>query len=82
MTLDILAEPLLELVVGVEQGRHHKVEQGPELCHRVLDRGPGQQKATPTLELQQHFPALTVGRLDGLGLVEDHVLPGVLVEVL
>ena len=31
--LDVLAEPLVELIVRVEQGRHDKVQQGPQLCN-------------------------------------------------
>lgn len=37
--LDILREPLLELVVVIKQLGHNKVQQSPELRHCVLDRG-------------------------------------------
>lgn len=37
--LDVFGEPLLELLVGVEELGHYEVEQGPELGHCVLDGG-------------------------------------------
>ncbi len=33
MTLDVLGEPLVELFVRVEQGRHDEVKQRPQLQH-------------------------------------------------
>ena len=49
--LDVLREPLLELLVIVEQLWHDKVKQGPELGHRVLDWCTGQQKSVSRIEL-------------------------------
>ena len=49
--LDVLREPLLELLVIVEQLWHDKVKQGPELGHRVLDWCTGQQKSISRIEL-------------------------------
>lgn len=66
VSLDVLAEPLLELVVGVEQGRHHEVKEGPELRHGVLYGGTGEQEAAPAPELEQQPPTLAAGGLDGL----------------
>ena len=33
--LDVLREPLVELVVRVEQARHDKVEQSPQFCTEI-----------------------------------------------
>ena len=30
--LDVLREPLVELIVGVEQTRHNEVQEGPQFC--------------------------------------------------
>ena len=30
--LDVLREPLVELIVGVEQARHDEVQEGPQFC--------------------------------------------------
>ncbi len=55
VALDVLTEPLVELVMRIEQERHDKMQQRPELhrsahedhqaClrHTVLNRGAGQQ---------------------------------------
>ena len=61
MVLDVSAEPVVELAVGVEQGRHDEVEQRPQLGHRVLDRCARQEDPAATLEAQQVLPALAVG---------------------
>lgn len=41
--LDVLGKPFLELFVIIEQLWHDEVEQGPELCHGILDRSPCEQ---------------------------------------
>lgn len=43
--------------------------------HRVLNRRSGQEKSVTTVEIQQDIPPRTRATFDGLGLVEDHVLP-------
>lgn len=35
--LDALAEPLVELLVAVKKSGHDEMEEGPQLCHVVLD---------------------------------------------
>ena len=30
--LDVLREPLVELIVGVEQARHNEMQEGPQFC--------------------------------------------------
>jgi len=40
--LDVLGEPLIEQLMGVEEVRHHKVEQRPQFGHVVLDRRTGE----------------------------------------
>src|SRR4029077_5147494 len=35
--LDILGKPLTELIMRIEQGRHDKVQQSPQLLHIVLN---------------------------------------------
>ena len=59
----------------VKEFGHDKVKQSPQLCHRVLDRRARQQKPVTRVELEEHFPATTQVILDGLGLVENHVVP-------
>lgn len=43
--LNVLAEPLLELLERVEETRHDEVQERPELAHRVLDGRARQQQA-------------------------------------
>lgn len=81
-TFDALREPLAELVVRVEERRHDKVEESPELVHRVLDRRAGEEQSVAAAEAEERLPPRRAGRLDRLRLVEDHVLPLDLVEVL
>ena len=71
MSFNVFAEPLLELVVGVKEGGHDEMEQGPELGHGVLYGGTGEKKTAAALELEQHFPALAAGRLDRLGFIQN-----------
>ncbi|TFA99797.1 hypothetical protein CCMA1212_008205 [Trichoderma ghanense] len=79
--LDVLGEPFTELVVGVKERRHDEVQQGPQLLHVVLDGGTRQQQAVSAVEAEQALPSGAGRALDGLGLVEDHVLPSHLLEV-
>lgn len=50
MRLDVLGEPFLELVVGVEEFGHDEVEEGPEFGHGVLDGGSGEEQAVSGIE--------------------------------
>ena len=50
MLLDIFGEPLLKLLVVIKKLGHDEVEQGPKLCHRVLDWGTGEEKSVPCVE--------------------------------
>ncbi|KAH6603254.1 hypothetical protein Trco_008029 [Trichoderma cornu-damae] len=79
--LDVLGKPFAELVVRIEERRHDEVQQGPQLLHVVLDGGAGEQQAVPAVEAEQALPAGAGRALDGLGLVENHVLPSHLLEV-
>lgn len=81
-TFDALREPLAELVVRVKERRHDEVEKSPELVHRVLDRRASEEQSVAAAEAEERFPSRRAGRLDRLRLVEDHVLPLDLVEVL
>ena len=80
--LDVLREPVVELVVRVEEGRHDKVQQRPQLGHGVLYGRAAEEEAVPAAELKQHLPPLRGRGLDGLGLVQHQVLPPDAVEVL
>ena len=74
-SLDVFGEPLLELLMIVEQLWHNKMEQGPELSHRVLDRCASQKKSISCVELKKYFPATRQVILDCLSFIEDHVVP-------
>ena len=82
VALDVLGEPLAELVVRVEERRHDEVEQRPQLVHRVLDRRAREQKAVPAAEAEERLPARARRAFDRLRFVEDHVLPLDALEVL
>lgn len=43
MALDVLGEPLVELVMWVKHCGHDEVEKSPQLCHAVLYGGPAEQ---------------------------------------
>ena len=43
VTLNVLGEPLAELVVRVEQARHDEMKKSPKFLHVVLDRCTRQQ---------------------------------------
>lgn len=73
--LYIPGKPLLELVVGVEELRHDEVEQGPEFRHCVLNRGSCQEELVSASEAQQCVPSLGLYVFDGLGFVQNDVLP-------
>ena len=53
--LDVLGEPLLELLVRVEQLGHDEVQQRPQLGHRVLDGRSREQQPVPAVERQQRL---------------------------
>jgi hypothetical protein len=38
--LNILREPFVELVMGIEQTRHDEVQQCPKLCTRGISQSP------------------------------------------
>ncbi len=75
MGLDIFGEPFVEQLMGVEEVRHHEVEQSPQLSHVILDRSTSQQETVPGLELFQGIPSLRKNVLDGLSFVQNHELP-------
>ena len=41
MSLNVLAEPLIEPLMRVEEGGHDEVQQSPQLRHGVLYRSAG-----------------------------------------
>ena len=43
--------------------------------HRILNRRASQQKAVTALEIEQDVPPCACRTLDGLGFIQDHVLP-------
>ena len=48
--LDVLGEPLLKLLVIIEELRHDEVKQCPQLSHRVLNWCTRQQQPITSLE--------------------------------
>ena len=58
------------------------MQERPKFRHRVLNGCAGEKESVATLELQQHLPALGRRGFDGLGLVQDQVLPLDPVEIL
>lgn len=71
----VFAEPFLELLVVVEKLRHDEVKQGPQFCHRVLDRCARQKKSVACVEAKKDLPTATCIVLDCLSLVKNHVVP-------
>ena len=59
----------------IEELGHNEMEQCPQLSHRVLNRSSSQKQSISSLELQKYFPASTQVILDGLGLVQNHIIP-------
>lgn len=53
----------------IEELRHDEVEQGPKLCHGVLDWSSRKQQPVSGLEVEQSFPTATVVVLDRLSFV-------------
>lgn len=43
--------------------------------HRILDRSTCEEKAVTAVEAEESLPSCTLGALDSLGLVKNHVLP-------
>ena len=96
--LDILGEPLVELIMRVKKAGHDEMEQCPELCvkvndcwrcwhilltlHGVLNRCTSQKQTIATLESKQCLPPYARGILDVLSLIEDHILPFHTLEIL
>jgi hypothetical protein len=72
---NVLREPFLELLMGVEELRHDKVEKGPQLCHRVLDRSTSQEESVSCIELKQYLPPSTQVIFYSLRLIENHIMP-------
>ena len=70
-----VGEPLLELVVGLKDGRHEEVHQAPELHEAVLQRCPGQKDPVLGVEVQQGLPLQALPVLDQVRLVEDEEVP-------
>ena len=75
MRLNVFREPLLELLMAIEKPRHYEMQEGPKLCHRVLNRGTCQKQAVACVELEQDLPSPTQVILDRLGFIQDHVMP-------
>ena len=63
VALNVAGEPLVELLVRVKHGGHDEVEQSPQLLHRVLDGGTGQEETVTTVEAEQYLPPYTVEEL-------------------
>lgn len=59
----------------LEDLRHQKVHQRPELHQRVLERRAGEKEPALRVEVEQRLPPLGSEVLDILGLVQDEVLP-------
>ena len=53
-----------------------------DLLHGVLYRRAGEQEAVAAAEGEKNFPAHAGAALDGLSLVQNHILPLDPVEVL
>ena len=73
--LNILGEPLLELLVVVEKLWHDEMKERPELSHGVLDWRTGKEQSISGVELQEGLPSSTGVIFDCLGLIKNHVMP-------
>ena len=49
---NIFGEPLLELLVTVEKPWHNKMQEGPELSHRILNRRSSEQQSISGIKLE------------------------------
>lgn len=61
--------------MAIEKPRHDEVQERPELCHRVLNRGTCEKQAVARVELEEDLPSPTQVILDRLGFIQDHVMP-------
>lgn len=61
-----LAEPVVEMGLGVEQGGHDEMEERPEFRHVVLDGGSAQQQAVAAGKAPESFPTGAAAALDRL----------------
>lgn len=59
----------------IEKPRHDEMQECPELCHGVLNRGTCEQQAVARVELEEDFPSATQVILDRLSFIQDHVMP-------
>jgi hypothetical protein len=70
----------LELLVGLEDGGHEKVQQGPQLGEAVLQGRACQQQAAAAREAQKRLPTTALEVLDVVGLVQNEVAPALAPE--
>ena len=61
--------------MAIEKPRNDEVQERPELCHRVLNRGTCEKQAVARVELEEDLPSPTQVILDSLGFIQDHVMP-------
>jgi hypothetical protein len=61
--------------MAIEKPRHDEMQERPELCHGVLNRGTSEQQAVARVELKENLPSPTQVILDSLGFIQDHVMP-------
>ena len=61
--------------MAIEKPRHDEMQERPELCHRILNRGTCEQQTVARIELEEDFPSATQVILDRLGFIQDHVMP-------
>jgi len=61
--------------MAVEEFRHDKVKESPQLCHCVLDGCASEKESVSGVELEQNLPSPTQVILNGLGFIQDHVMP-------
>jgi hypothetical protein len=73
--LDVLREPLLELLMVVEKFWHDEMQKCPELCHRILDWRTRKKQSISGVELQEGLPSSTGVIFDCLSLIKNHVMP-------
>ena len=75
MRLDILGEPILELLKRIKKLRHDEMQQRPQFSHGVLNGRAREKQTIPGMETQQGLPPLGIYVFNSLRLVQNHVLP-------
>ncbi len=68
-------EPLIEILERIENLRHQKMQQRPQLRKIILKWGSSKQQPTMSLKIQKNLPSLRFEILNILSLIQYHIVP-------